>query len=88
MAVSANPVRFHPATMGTGSLAAAFGLPRIGIVGKRIFVVRHPVTIAVNATLAAFGHLRESGWIADDETVVLFNTGTGHKYVHLWDTAT
>ena len=39
------------------------------------------------ATLAAFGHLRERGWIADDERVVLFNTGTGHKYVHLWETA-
>jgi threonine synthase len=37
------------------------------------------------ATLAAFQKLRESGWIKDDETVVLFNTGSGHKYSHLWD---
>jgi threonine synthase len=36
------------------------------------------------ATLAAFEHLRNTGWIAEDETVVLFNTGSGHKYEHLW----
>lgn len=37
------------------------------------------------ATLAAFHHLRKSGWIKDNERVVLFNTGSGHKYAHLWD---
>ena len=36
------------------------------------------------ATLAAFTQLRDQGWIADDETVVLFNTGSGLKYAHLW----
>lgn len=36
------------------------------------------------ATLAAFQKLRESGWIKEDDTVVLFNTGSGHKYSHLW----
>lgn len=36
------------------------------------------------ATLAAQIHLLESGWIQSDETVVLFNTGTGLKYAHLW----
>jgi threonine synthase len=36
------------------------------------------------ATLAAFNRLREQNWIDDDETVVLFNTGSGHKYHHLW----
>ena len=36
------------------------------------------------ATLAAFKQLRSSGWISKDETVVLFNTGSGHKYAHLW----
>lgn len=36
------------------------------------------------ATLAAFLRLRASGWIADGESVVLFNTGSGHKYAHLW----
>ena len=36
------------------------------------------------ATLVAFRHLRNQGWISDDETVVLFNTGTGLKYTHLW----
>jgi threonine synthase len=36
------------------------------------------------ATLAAFQKLRASGWIADDERVVLFNTGSGHKYSHLF----
>jgi threonine synthase len=36
------------------------------------------------ATLIAFRRLRSEGWIADDETVVLFNTGSGLKYAHLW----
>jgi threonine synthase len=36
------------------------------------------------ATLAAFEHLRGEGWIGEDETVLLFNTGSGHKYEHLW----
>lgn len=36
------------------------------------------------ATLAAFQRLRKSGWIADDDTVVLFITGSGHKYSHLY----
>jgi threonine synthase len=36
------------------------------------------------ATLAAFQELRDQGWIDDDETVVLFNTGSGLKYAHLW----
>ena len=36
------------------------------------------------ATLAAFMNLRNSGWIKDSEKVVLFNTGSGHKYAHLW----
>jgi threonine synthase len=36
------------------------------------------------ATLAAFQHLHQQGWIGDDESVVLFNTGSGLKYAHLW----
>ncbi len=36
------------------------------------------------ATLAAFRELRRQGWIHDDETVVLFNTGSGLKYAHLF----
>ena len=36
------------------------------------------------ATLAAFKKLRENGWIKDSEKVVLFNTGSGHKYANLW----
>lgn len=36
------------------------------------------------AVLAAFNVLREKGWIKDHEKVVLFNTGSGHKYEHLW----
>jgi threonine synthase len=36
------------------------------------------------AVVAAFKKLRKDGWIKDDETVVLFNTGSGHKYAHLW----
>jgi threonine synthase len=37
------------------------------------------------ATLAGFIRLRKQDWIKDDDTVVLFNTGSGHKYSHLWD---
>ena len=36
------------------------------------------------ATVAALKKLLSSGWITKDETVVLFNTGSGHKYMHLW----
>jgi threonine synthase len=36
------------------------------------------------APLSAFRHLRAEGWIDDHETVVLFNTGSGLKYTHLW----
>lgn len=37
------------------------------------------------ATLAAAVKLVEEGWIQPDERVVLFNTGTGMKYMHLLD---
>jgi threonine synthase len=33
------------------------------------------------ATAAAVHHLRESGWLRESDTVVLFNTGSGLKYV-------
>ena len=36
------------------------------------------------ACLAAQQLLLASGWIAPDATVVLFNTGSGLKYAHLW----
>jgi threonine synthase len=36
------------------------------------------------APLSAFRHLHAQGWIGDSETVVLFNTGSGLKYTHLW----
>lgn len=36
------------------------------------------------APLAAFQHLRSQGWIKDDETVLLFSTGNGLQYAHLW----
>lgn len=36
------------------------------------------------ACLAAQVRLLETAWIKPDETVVLFNTGTGLKYAHLW----
>jgi threonine synthase len=36
------------------------------------------------ACLAAEVHLIEQGWIAPHEKVVLFNTGSGLKYAHLW----
>ena len=36
------------------------------------------------ATLSAVRRLRESGWIGEEERVLLFNTGSGLKYAHLW----
>jgi threonine synthase len=36
------------------------------------------------ATVSAFRRLRERGWIADGERTVLFITGSGHKYAHLF----
>ncbi len=39
------------------------------------------------ATLAAFLELRRQGWIKDGESVVLFSTGSGYKYYHLWGEA-
>lgn len=39
------------------------------------------------ACLAAQVLLLERGWIEQDETVVLFNTGSGLKYAHLWASA-
>ena len=30
---------------------------------------------------AALKQLRASGWVADDDRVVLFNTGSGYKYL-------
>jgi threonine synthase len=37
------------------------------------------------ATLAALLRLKRDGWIKDGESVVLFNTGNGAKYSHIWD---
>jgi threonine synthase len=36
------------------------------------------------ACLAAQVHLIRQGWLKPNETVVLFNTGSGLKYAHLW----
>jgi threonine synthase len=40
------------------------------------------------ATVAAYQKLRAKGWIRDGERTVLFNTGSGLSYVHLWSAAT
>ena len=37
------------------------------------------------ATHAALKKLVASGGISKNDTVVLFNTGSGHKYMHLWE---
>ena len=37
------------------------------------------------ATLAALLRLKNAGWVRDGESVVLFNTGNGAKYSHIWD---
>jgi len=36
------------------------------------------------AVVAACRQLLADGWIRPDESVVLFVTGSGHKYEHLW----
>jgi threonine synthase len=36
------------------------------------------------ATVAAAGKLRAQGWLDENETVVLFNTGSGYKYSEAW----
>ena len=52
-----------------------------GIMGRHTGIFPAPEGAA---TLAALVHLLEEGWIRSDESVVLFNTGTGLKYAHLW----
>jgi threonine synthase len=39
------------------------------------------------ATVSAARKLAASGWIKSEETVVLFNTGTGYKYAEAWQRA-
>jgi threonine synthase len=39
------------------------------------------------ATAAAYAKLRAQGWIRDGERTVLFNTGSGLSYAHLWNDA-
>ena len=39
------------------------------------------------ATVSAARKLAASGWIKPEETVVLFNTGTGYKYAEAWQQA-
>ena len=39
------------------------------------------------ATVIAAQKLAARGWIKPDETVVLFNTGTGYKYSEAWQIA-
>ena len=39
------------------------------------------------ATVSASVKLKASGWIKPQETVVLFNTGTGYKYAEAWQRA-
>ena len=39
------------------------------------------------ATVAAVRKLEASGWIQPEETVVLFNTGSGYKYAEAWQQA-
>jgi threonine synthase len=51
------------------------------LIGKTQGIFASPET---GATLAAFKKLREQHWINDGDSVVLFNTGSGHKYSHLW----
>jgi threonine synthase len=52
-----------------------------GLMGKHTGIFPAPEGAA---TLAAQVRLLEQGWIQPHERVVLFNTGSGLKYAHLW----
>ncbi|MCH7769909.1 MAG: threonine synthase [Bacteroidetes bacterium] len=52
------------------------------MIGKTQGLFTSPET---GATLAAFNKLKEQHWINNENNVVLFNTGSGHKYSHLWE---
>jgi threonine synthase len=39
------------------------------------------------ATVSAVRKLASLGWLKPEETVVLFNTGTGYKYAEAWQRA-
>ena len=39
------------------------------------------------ATVAGYAQLRARGWIGDGERTVLFNTGSGLSYAHLYKEA-
>ncbi|MEJ2196791.1 MAG: threonine synthase [Ignavibacteriaceae bacterium] len=56
-------------------------LSAANIIGKTEGLFVSPET---GATFAAFNKLRIQHWINDSDKVVLFNTGSGHKYSHLW----
>jgi threonine synthase len=42
------------------------------------------VSPETGATVIALQKLRHQGWLDESERVVLFNTGSGYKYNHLW----
>jgi len=52
-----------------------------GVMGKHTGIFPAPEGAAC---LAAQVHLINRGWIKPDDQVVLFNTGSGLKYAHLW----
>ena len=39
------------------------------------------------AGIAAVQRLRQQGWINEQDSVVIFNTGSGYKYLDLWERA-
>ncbi len=52
-----------------------------GVMGRHTGIFPAPEGAAC---LAAQAHLAQEGWIKPHERVVLFNTGSGLKYAHLW----
>lgn len=63
------------------SVADAEMLDNARLMGSRTGIFPAPEGAAC---LAAQIHLLHAGWIQPYETVVLFNTGSGLKYAHLW----
>ena len=50
----------------------------------RLLRVHGGAKLTEDSDPAAQVHLLANGWIQPEESVVLFNTGSGLKYAHLW----
>ncbi|HEU4365835.1 MAG TPA: threonine synthase [Candidatus Krumholzibacteria bacterium] len=69
------------------SRGSAVAVPDAGLMEGANLIARSEGIFAApegGATVAAYRALRERGWIDAGERAVLFNTGSGLSYAHLW----